>query len=228
MNAFGRPVAFLSTDERVSWSSIHNSCRYLLVLLPKTKAFIPKPEHLATLFYESRQPWGTGHPPPKPWPRYGHSRHMQRKIIQGPRAVVARGSGATLWVVASAIGSSLENLRPSQPSSSVGTRWGHGQYPEDANRKCSFLTACLPRSPAGSSGNSCPVARLAGLNPANRSLKQPDCLSILPDCRIRPSQSGLLLFRIIGAVSSPGTFDKRRTDCSLVRVSYQFPGSLHG
>jgi hypothetical protein len=224
MNAFGRPVAFLLTNEHVSWSSVHNSCRYLFLLLPKTKAFIPKPEHLATLFYESRQPWGTGHPPPKPWPRYGHSRHMQRRTIEGPLEVVAWGSGATLWVVASAIGSSLEKLRPSQPPSSVGVRWGygggtvgtrwgyggdtvgvrwghgggtvrtrwghgedtvgtrwghgedtvgtrwghggdtvgarwgHGQYPEDANRKCSFLTTCLAGTHSGPSGNYCPIA----------------------------------------------------------------------
>ena len=39
---------------------------------------------------------------------------------------------------------SIENFPRSKTPTSVGARWGHGQYSEDATLKCSFLTTCLP------------------------------------------------------------------------------------
>jgi hypothetical protein len=38
----------------------------------------------------------------------------------------------------------LRILTPVSHPQSVEARLGHGQYPEDAKPKCSFLTACLP------------------------------------------------------------------------------------
>jgi hypothetical protein len=38
-----------------------------------------------------------------------------------------------------------KTLQNAHREGTVGIRWGHGQYPEDATPKCSFLTTSLPR-----------------------------------------------------------------------------------